>query len=266
MMRAVLLGFIATALATAGHAYAQPDPQGSSMSDEVRGHWERGLAAHAARQYQAASAAFEVCYRLDPRREFLFAWAQAARLAGDCRTASSLYRRYLHADVSARQAEAARGQLAVCEAALAARAEATPDRPGEAGAPVVERRVESAGPAPKPVMPVEVQPRAPWYLDVWGDVLAGAGVAAVTAGTLMYVSSARDASSNAPTYGAYAGRFADARRTRVVAIVALGAGTALVTAGVLHMILRDDARGTPGPRIGVGLDGTPVGLHYLTTF
>src|SRR5262249_4779389 len=118
VMRAVVLGLVLAALA-AGRARAQP-PEPSAMTDEARAPWERRLAEHAARHYPAASAEFAACYRLAQRRECLFAWAQAARLAGDCETASGLYQRYLQAELSPRQAEAARRQLAVCEAELAA--------------------------------------------------------------------------------------------------------------------------------------------------
>jgi hypothetical protein len=236
------------------------------MNDEVRARWEHGLAEHAARHYRAASEDFAACYRLDPRREFLFAWAQATRLGGDCETAVALYRRYLQAAVSAKQADAARSQLAACEAELAARTRATQGTSSEIRPVIAAPRIEPAVPARDLPVRTDAQPRSPWYRDLWGDVLAGTGVAALAAGTLLYISSAHDASSNAPTYGAYAARFADAERARAVAIVALGTGSALVAAGVLHIILRDDPRGLPTAHTGVAVGGTHVGIHYMTTF
>jgi hypothetical protein len=264
-MRSLTLA-VAIIVATAAAAGAQPR---ASMTDEARAHWERGLAEYAAKHYEAASAELAACYQREPRRECLFAWAQAERLAGDCEAASGLYRRYLQTDVTAKQAEAARVQLAACEAELATRA-AGPPSFDPAGAPRVERpppRVEPAPPSPPPPAPAaiaEVRSRSPWYRDGWGDVLAGAGAAALTTGAWLYRASGRDASSSAPTYGAYAAQLADARRTRTFAVVALGTGAALVAGGVLHMVLRRDDS-TP-PRISVGVGAQQLALHYQATF
>jgi hypothetical protein len=251
----------------------------AGSTDKVREHWERGLAEHAARHYEAASAAFEACYLLDPRREFLFAWAQAARLAGDCATATTLYKKYLQVAVSAKQAEVAQTQIAACEAALAARARATPEPASERSTAIVDSPGAPAGPVAAPIseparvsaaslQPAapEAQPRSPWYLDLWGDVLVGSGAAALTAGTLMYVSSGRTAVSDAPTYDAYARRLAGAERMRAASVVTLSAGSALVIAGVLHMVLRDGARVEPRTRVGIGVDGTRLGLHVQRVF
>src|ERR1051325_5156062 len=101
-MRTVAIALLITAL-VAGRANAQPARDAPAMTPEARAHWEHGLAAHAARRYDTASAEFAACYRLSQRRECLFAWAQAARLSGDCAAAIELYRRYLGADVSPRQ-------------------------------------------------------------------------------------------------------------------------------------------------------------------
>jgi len=231
-MRFAALALLAIAT---GPARAQTsDP--SATTDEARAHWERGL-ADAAKDYAAASAEFATCYRLAQRRDCLFAWAQAARLAGDCEAASELYRRYLREDVSPRQIEAARRQLAVCEAELAATAVARP-------------RAE-------PVPP----PRSPWYRDAWGDALTGTGVAAVAAGALLYASARRDAASGAPSYDAYAERFRSAERSRNWALDAMTAGSALIAGGLLHMALRDDT-----PRVGVAVSAAQLTLACSGTF
>jgi hypothetical protein len=257
-MRAVVLAWLVTAMVTARPAHAQDHPGPEPMTEEVKAHWERGLAEHAARHYPAASAEFEACYRLAGRRECLFAWAQAARLAGDCDTASALYRRYLEAALSARQAEAARTQLAACEAVVVGRAGAIATPVGDVRTPDAApgREVAPPPPAPAPAVPDEARAREPWYRDVLGDVLAGAGIAGLAAGTLVYLSAVRDASSGAPTY----------ERARTTAIVAAAAGASLVAAGVLHMVLRDDARATPRTRIGISLDGAQLAIHCARAF
>jgi hypothetical protein len=88
----------------------------------------------------------------------------------------------------------------------------------------------------------------------------------LAAGTLVYLSAVRDASSTAPTYDLYAGRFADAQRARNAAIVAAAAGASLVAAGVLHMVLRDDARAPPRTRFGISLDGAQLAIHCARAF
>jgi hypothetical protein len=276
-MRAAVVGLVLAALA-AGRARAQPaDPP--AMTGDARAHWERGLAAHAARHYPAASAEFATCYRLAQRRECLFAWAQAARLAGDCETARELYRRYLEGALSPRQAEAARGQLATCEAQIAARVDRRSDPTGEPRT-AAEPRSRSAQPGDEPGAalhrppadrppPIDAPPGSPWYRDGWGDVLAGSGVAAVAAGAAIYGSARRDAASGAPTYDAYAEHFRSAEAGRRWALAAIGAGSVLIASGVIHMMLREAATPTaaaPAPRIDLVLDSTHLALRCAGAF
>jgi hypothetical protein len=262
-MRSAVLALLLIAVATSS-LRAEP-AEATATTGEARAHWKRGLAEHAAHDYAAASAEFAACYRLAQRRDCLFAWAQAARLAGDCDTASELYRRYLQGELSPRQVEAARSQLAVCEAELAARAGAQPrsePAPVPAGPPAAPPPATIAAPRGEPAAPattsrVEAPPGSPWYRDVWGDVLTGTGVAAIATGAVLYASARRDAAASAPSYDAYADRFRSAERSRSWAFVALGAGTALIAGGVLHMALRDDA---PPPRVTVGVAAAPAQL------
>lgn len=250
-MRPAILALLLVALGTRG-ARAQPAPD-ATAAGEARAHWERGLAEHAAHHYPAASVEFAACYRLEPRRDCLFAWAQAARLSGDCETASELYRRYLEADLSPRQAEAARSQLAACEAQLAARPVA--DRPAPAPLPAVETAPPTAAPA------APASPPSPWYRDAWGDALAGAGIAGLATGAVLYAAARRDASSSAPTYGAYADQLARAGHTRDWAVAAFGAGAALLAGGITHMIL------TARPsRVELAVDRTQLAILWANAF
>lgn len=253
-MRAAVLALLLAAIG-AGRARADPASE-PAITGEALAHWNRGLAAHAAHRYQAASAEFAACYRLEPRRECLFAWAQAARLAGDCAVARELYRRYLQADVSPRQAEAARSQLAACEAQLTDRAAADPASPPiEPAPPAAVAAVRTAPPLASPA------PAAPWYRDAWGDALAVSGVAAVAAGAVLYAVARRDAASSAPTYDAYAEQLGRAGRTRDWAIVALGSGAALIAGGVVHMALA-----TRPPRVEVAVGHAELALRWACAF
>src|SRR5262245_38585026 len=70
-------------LAPRVHA-ADAAPPDAPMSPDARAHYDRGLALYQAKDYAGAIREFEVGYAAEPRREFLFAEAQAKRLAGDC--------------------------------------------------------------------------------------------------------------------------------------------------------------------------------------
>jgi hypothetical protein len=282
-MRAVVLALVLGALA-AGRARAQPsDPP--AMTADARAHWQRGLAEHAARHYQAASTEFAACYRLALRRECLFAWAQAARLAGDCATARELYRRYLdlQRDLSSRQADAARGQLAACEAQIAARTgdpsgptgepRPTPDPRTSAAQPVADPRgalaqpgASSAPPGADRSPPSDAPPGSPWYRDGWGDALAGGGVVAVAVGAAIYASARRDAAAGAPTYDLYMERFRGAETARRWALAAIGAGSALIASGVIHMALREGPAPASAPRVDLVLDGTQLAVRCAGAF
>lgn len=262
---------------TTGRADAQSSPAATAMSDEVRAHWERGLAEHAAGHYQAARTEFATCYQLAERRECLFAWAQAARLGGDCETAAALYRQYLQFALSPRQQEAAKTQLAVCEAAIAARAtrgHADERSPRPRGTLDGDPQSQSQSqPQPQPAqreasaMRREVPPRIPWYRDGWGDALVGAGVVGLAAGAWLYAAARRDAATTAPTYGDYEDRFHGAERTRTWSLVALGAGTAAIAAGVAHMVLRDAAASpAPEPRVGLAVGAAGLTVRYTRRF
>jgi hypothetical protein len=257
-MRAAVLALLLAAIG-AGRARAEPASE-PAITGEALAHWKRGLAAHAAHRYQAASAEFAACYRLEPRRDCLFAWAQAARLGGDCAAASALYRRYLRADVSPRQAEAARSQLAACEAQLTDRAAADPASP-PASPPVEPAPLAAVAAVRTPPPLASPAPVAPWYRDAWGDALAVSGVAAVAAGAVLYAVARRDAASSAPTYDAYAEQLGRARRTRDWAIVALGSGAALIAGGVVHMALA-----TRPPRVEVAVGHAGLALRWAGAF
>jgi tetratricopeptide (TPR) repeat protein len=88
---ALLLVLATTSLVTPRHAHAGEPP----MKPEARALLDAGLGHYAAKDYEAAIAAFRRGYELDARAEFLFAWAQAERLSGDCASAIELYEMFI---------------------------------------------------------------------------------------------------------------------------------------------------------------------------
>jgi tetratricopeptide (TPR) repeat protein len=209
---------VAAPRAFAADADAPPsgDEAGTPMAPAARALYDRGLALYQAKDYAGAIRLLEEGFKLDPRREFLFANAQARRLAGDCRGAVPLYQRFLEMSPTPVQAGATQIALARCAQQMAAaRVE-----------PLPPPRVVIAPPPPPP-------PPAPWWHDRLGGALVTAGVVGLGVGTgfLVAALSAR-ASGNEATKDDF-----DAAQTRAegrldVALVGFAAGGALVAGGL----------------------------------
>jgi hypothetical protein len=178
----VVLGVLGLAVA---EAPAQAQPPGA----ESQGHFDQGMALYAARDFRAAARELEAAYAIEPRREILFAQAQATRLAGDCAAAVPLYQRFLATGPPQQQIEATRIAMTRCqEPAVLAR----DLRPRLAAAPAVIAR------AAAPPAPVVARPRPPFYRDWKGDFLVGAGLLAGGLGVALMVSAkATDADAHA---------------------------------------------------------------------
>jgi hypothetical protein len=87
----------------------------AALPEEARRLYDEGMAHYAARGFADAARAFHAARALAPRREILFAEAQATRLAGDCPTAVRLYQEFLATQPSPQQVEATRLALNRCE-------------------------------------------------------------------------------------------------------------------------------------------------------
>jgi tetratricopeptide (TPR) repeat protein len=206
------------------------------MDREAKAHYARGLDLYAARNFAAAVPEFEQGFAIDPRREFLFAEAQALRLAGACARAVPLYRRFLETDPSPLQIEAARLGLDRCapERVTASPLPATtPPRPAASGRP---------GPAPTP--PSAPAPERPiWWHDLLATSSLTAGVVALGFGTGFLIASnqARDEAGSKP-YPEYSGVWESAQHRRAISVALFGAGTMLLAAGSARLVflhLRD---------------------------
>ena len=232
---------IAVLVALSGPAAAQEVFQ----DPKAQAHYDQGIARYAAKEYEAAASELAACYFIEPRREVLFAWAQAKRLAGDCASAAPLYRKYLESDAPRKTKRIATRKLDECKKKLGDAPEAPdptiPPPPPPEPEPPPPPEVKPAAPPPPPPPPSPPEPewetrRKPFYQDVLGDVLVGAGVAALAAGATFFVisSSTRDEAEGAPTQAEFEDQLAKAERQRTIAIASLAGGAALVTAGILR--------------------------------
>jgi tetratricopeptide (TPR) repeat protein len=86
----------------------------ASPSSEALARFQQGGVLFGANDYAGASAAFEAAYELDAQRDYLYAWAQAERLRGNCASAIVLYDRYVQTKPAPRQIQAAESNRGVC--------------------------------------------------------------------------------------------------------------------------------------------------------
>lgn len=193
---------------------AAPVPAAPPMSEAARLHYDRGLALYAAKDYRAAIAELAAGYAVEPRREFLFAEAQAQRLAGDCRSAVALYQRFLATDPPAVQISAAQVGLARCAQQMAS----TP------------AAIDKTAPPAPPPSPAE---RQPWYRDRAGGALLAAGVVAAGVGAALLITAA-GATNNAASYDDYSQQYTSNERRWNIGAVVLAAGAVLAGAGVFR--------------------------------
>ena len=208
-----------------------PSPSPSlvgAMSEDARAHYERGLALYTAKDYTGAIRELEAGYTIEPRREFLFAEAQARRLDGDCKNAVPLYRRFLASEPEDVQANAAHIALGRCAEQMAS-----------APPPVAARPAQRAAPPPPPAPRPPPPPPAPWYQDGVGAALLGAGVVGLVTGSV-YTVAARaardDANQAAPTYPDYARLWDTARSRSQIAIAGFAAGATLASAAIVRYL------------------------------
>jgi tetratricopeptide (TPR) repeat protein len=209
------LSLAAARPARAADADAAPraDEAGAPMTPAARALYDRGLSLYQSKDYAAAIKALEEGFALEPRREFLFANAQARRLSGDCRGAVPLYQRFLELAPPAVQASATHIALARCAQQMAAERPVTP---------------------PPPTSPPPPAPTPPWTHDRWGAVLLGAGVVGLGVGGafLWAAHEALPVASPDMHWADYHAARATADSRYTIAVVGLVGGGALAAAGV----------------------------------
>jgi hypothetical protein len=225
-MKRALIILVAIA-ALAGPAQAQ-----RAMAPAARAQLERGLRAYGERDWSAAIEAFRAGYAIDPHPDFLFPWAQATRLSGDCAGALPLYRR-------AREAATGEEDRADIER-LIARCEEEVER--EQPPPEPEK------PAPEPEKPpprvhihrraaaVQSAPRSRWYKDGLGAGLAIGGAVVVAGGVTFLIAAQRadDDAASAGTLDGFVAASDTADQRRLIGAIALGAGAGIAAVAVLR--------------------------------
>jgi hypothetical protein len=227
------------------------------MSPEAAAHYQRGLDLYASRDYGAAVEELQKGFAIDPRREFLFAEAQALRLAGDCEKAIVLYQSFMASNPTPVQMQAARLGLDRCgpERTRSARLDrdrskptgpmgSTGSRAPPAASPVLTPSASlppSASPPPIGLAPPASRPEAHvWWHDPWAGVSLGVGVVAlgVAAGFEIASSHARSQaqSSSTGTELQFGSLWSAAQQRREIAVSALLGGVALLAVGSARLV------------------------------
>jgi hypothetical protein len=204
---------------------------------EARAHFDRGLEAYRARAYEQAIAELSACWRIEPHRACLFAWAQAERLAGRCVEAIGLYRRFLGLEPPKEEADRARLGLARC--VERGPIDQIPTSTASSSAESLEPTAARATPEAETPPPA----RTSWFSDPWADALFIGGVASVGAGTGFYVASNAKSSEagRAMFYDDFVRLDDAAGRDRTIALAFTSAGIVLLAAAFVEILfLRSD--------------------------
>ncbi len=204
---------------------------------EAKAKLQEAQAAFKAEDFDAAAAAVEAAYIIEPNPMLLYPWAQAERSRGNCAAAVELYQRFLDSDPPEAAATPARENMQRCQEQLAAEV----PEPEEAE---VEPEPEDAAevepePAPTPVRE-DAPPKAKaWYADPVGGVLVGVGVVGVGVGAgLMGAGASRAGkAADAGSHSEYLDMRDGATKLRNGGAAALSIGGALLVGGIVRYVL-----------------------------
>lgn len=223
-MRAQLSLVVVAALSQASLADAKKN---------AKVHLDKAAAAHKAGNYDEARKELEIAYTLEPKPALLYAIGQVHVMQGQCPQAITFYERYLDSKPGEAQAAKAREAIETC------RKLAAPEKPVEAPVVVVEKPVEKPFVVEKPV--TIVTSIRPWYTDLVGDVLVGAGLAAGVASVIFYRGALadRDAAESVMSYDSYDDLLERSETKQTYSVVLAASAGALITAGIISYVVRD---------------------------
>lgn len=255
----------------------------ADKKDEAKAHVVKATKAHKDGHFEEARVELEAAYALDPNPDLLYAIGQVYAKLGKCGEATTFYKRFVATQKDPQVAKVVDQAIAACKPADAAatplpsdspptpsttttasKAPVTDSKPSTTSKPAAPNKPAPpdkpapAAPPPQSIAsmssrpaPVGTQQRSPWYEDKLGDGLVLGGVVATIVGLVEY-SRARSDLDKAEDYAstsklaAYQDLVDSAHSKRTASVVLIGAGGALITAGIVHYVLRDRAMETRG--------------------
>ena len=211
------------------------------LSDpEAQAKFQEAQEAFRNEDYDAAAAAVEAAFLIEPQPMLLYPWAQAERSRGNCAAAVELYQRFLDSDPPEAAATPARENMERCQEQLAEEGGGEEEEiiEDDEEDDLIEDDEPEVDSTPAPVN--DEQPKAKaWYKDPLGGVLVGVGVAGVGAGAALMglASSKAGKAADQDTHQAYLDEQDSATKLRNGGAIALSIGGALVLGGVVRYVV-----------------------------
>jgi tetratricopeptide (TPR) repeat protein len=191
--------------------------------------------------FEGALAEFRAAYQLDPKVDYLFAMATIEEQRGGCAAAIELYEQFLATAPPEEDAAVAHAAIDKCKETLGITDQPPPPVDDEPRPPPAEE----PPPAPRRIT-------RPFYTDLLGDALVGAGALGLAAGGALYLLARGDADAAAEvgiSHDEYQARWQEAQDRRRLALIAAGVGGALVVGGVVRWITGDRTEEVPAVAI-----------------
>jgi tetratricopeptide (TPR) repeat protein len=235
-------------LAVARPALAQAPAPAAATDRQRRASelWKEGLARYNLDKQDEAIDFFTKAYEIYPFPDILFNLGQAHRRKGEWERARFYFLSYLREKPDADDRAEVEGWIHELEGKLA-----VPPAPASApaSAPVVL--------VPGPTRPPRPAPER-WYDDTWGWILVGGGLAVGGVGVWAALDAARLEDAGGDELSR-ADNDARAHDRRVLAVVTGGVGAALLTTGIVKLVLHDQA---PSVTVGVSRHGVSLGWTF----
>jgi len=216
---------------------AGPHIASADSKAEAKQHVEKAMRLHEEGKLAETLDELKTAYALDPQPDLLYAMGQIHVGLGQCTQAITYYERYLATKPDPGTANAAREAIDACKKNPS---RVVDDKPPEPEPVKPEPKVEPAA-MPPPTKEPTTAASAPFYRDFLGDALVGLGIAGGILGVVEYHAATTDRSNadHAATYQAYSDLIDRAKSKQTIAIIAGGAGAALVVGGALHFVMAD---------------------------
>lgn len=231
------------------------------------GNFEIGVKLYEAGKYEQAAEAFKGAYELAPAPQILFAWAQAERMSGDCKTAIKLFELVLEGELPDANRKAVHTNIEKCKELLA-EAEQSPTLPPPEQ---IQPEPQQTPPEPGPAVTASASASAetdgrPWYKDPVGGGLLASGALGVGIGVgfLVSASSADSAKDDATNYFDFESNRDRAESRGRIGVIATLSGTALIGAALAWYLLRGPGEEASAVSGWVGSDtaGVAVGGRF----
>lgn len=196
---------------------------GPKQKKQAQKHIEAATEAHGQGKYDLALTELQAAYALDAQPDLLYAIGQVHVKLGQCEEAIGSYEKFLATNPPEEPTAAANEAIASCKQQLAEAQQPPPPAP-------------EVQPQPPPPAPPSAPEGRPFYTDVLGTALVGAGVVSLAVGGVIYTSArgTLDDADAATTYSEHAQLVDDAHTKRNIAIALGAVGVAAVGVGVWH--------------------------------